>query len=582
MTKDGCSKWTGCLTTGLLLATNIVSFGKWRIRIYQPDATILKLRILLGLEARHIVRRWREPPECGKYSDSGLKGRDNRRCAGPSGLRFLILVYRWLTPPALDMSALRACHAQLQNGTTGPRVKTPRWRPELVSMYSIVLIAIWLSHNSRADEKTGVTVVDEIFLADPADPTRTTRVEYALKIEGKLLTPSPNGPSEWNLNSSGKFVFDQRRFLFDATGPLALRAIRRFATAETESIVGKDHKTSVVLPAQTHLIQVYGGEHQLLQLSPDVRLTRPQVDLLQFPCDPIVVTGLLPARNLKDKHEKWNTDSWVMPMLVGVDAAVSQTATCQLQSLTASDAVVTFEGTTEGAVTGSATKVTLKGELTFDRAGQFIRSFNAVQSEKREPGPFSPGLNVEATITWTQTTPQSTSSIPETMPDSAPDARQLLLTLATPGRVLMLHNRDWHVFHETAEMTMLRMVHDGALVAQCNISPSPAVPAGDFTSEQEYVAEVQAALEERKGTVKSSKIHDDVNGWRIHHVRALGKASDKALIWDYFLCTAKSGQQISLIFSYAAEDEKQVSGSPEQMLGTLTVRANRPKVALPR
>ena len=63
---------------------------------------------LSGLEAWHIVSRWREPPESRKYSDSGLKGRHNRRCAGPSGLRFLILVYRWLTPPALDISALRA------------------------------------------------------------------------------------------------------------------------------------------------------------------------------------------------------------------------------------------------------------------------------------------------------------------------------------------------------------------------------------------------------------------------------------------------------------------------------------------
>ena len=129
---------------------------------------------------------------------------------------------------------------------------------------------------------------------------------------------------------------------------------------------------------------------------------------------------------------------------------------------------------------------------------------------------------------------------------------------------------------------MLRMMHNGSLVAHCNISPSPAVPPGEATSEPEYLDEVQAALAERKGAVKSSKIHSDINGWRVHHVRALGKAHEKTLIWDYFLCTAKSGQQTSLIFSYAEEDEKQVAGSPEQMVGTLTVRANRAKVALPR
>ena len=451
-----------------------------------------------------------------------------------------------------------------------------------LAVSSVMIFNTGLSLRARADEKTDVAAADGILLADPADPQRTTHVEYALKIEGTLLTPAQKGTSEWNLNSSGKFAFDQRRFPSDASGPSALRAVRRFATAETESVVGKDHATSVVLPSQARLIQLYGAEYQLLQLSPDVRLTRPQVDLLQIPCDPIVATGLLPARNLKDQHEKWNADSWVIPMLVGVDAAVSQTATCQLKSLTASEAVVTFEGTTAGAVTGSATKVTLKGELTYDRKQRFIQSFRAVQSEKREPGPFSPGLNVEATIAWTQASAAPASSLPDTMPEQVPDERKLLLTLATPGQVLLLHNRDWHVFHETPEMVMLRMMHDGSLVAQCNISPSPAVPAGESTSEQEYLDEVQTALAERKGAVKSSKIHDDINGWRVHHVRALGKANEKTLIWDYFLCTAKSGQQTSLIFSYAEEDEKLVAGSPEQMVGTLTVRANRPKVALPR
>ena len=93
---------------------------------------------------------------------------------------------------------------------------------------------------------------------------------------------------------------------------------------------------------------------------------------------------------------------------------------------------------------------------------------------------------------------------------------------------------------------------------------------------------MQSALAERKGAVKSSKIHDDINGWRIHHVRAIGKANEKAMIWDYFLCTAKSGQQLSMIFSYAEEDEKVVAGSPEQMLGTLTIRPSRSKIALPR
>lgn len=167
------------------------------------------------------------------------------------------------------------------------------------------------------------------------------------------------------------------------------------------------------------------------------------------------------------------------------------------------------------------------------------------------------------------------------MPDTAPDERHLLLTLATPDRVMLLHNRDWHVFHETAEMVMLRMVHDGSLVAQCNISPS--LPSRLENSRRKTNTSPKSTPRRRNvrewWTAQKSMTTSTAGGFIMFGL--MGKAGDKPLIWDYFLCTAKSGQQISFIFSYAEEDRKLVAGSPEQMLGTLTVRSNRPKVALP-
>lgn len=439
------------------------------------------------------------------------------------------------------------------------------------------------SQDIKSQEGTAKT---SISLVDSIDPTRVSHVDYALQIDGNLITPSQSGTSEWNLKSSGTFSFHQRRFPCEEVGPRAIRAARDFRTAKTETTVGSERTTTVVLPQAAHTIFLYGGEPQLIQFNPDVRLTRPQLDLLQFPCDPGVASGLLPSRDLNSHDEKWNADSWVVPMLVGMDATVSQSASCQLESLSKTEAIIAFECEADGAVTGSSTKITLKGRLTFDRAGNYIRELKAIQTEKRQPGPFSPGLDVKATISWTQSLIEakdpSAALVAGTMQVQIPDERQLLLTLSTPWRILMLHNRSWHIFHETPEMVMLRMINKGSLVAQCNIASAATTAPGDSTSEQEYLAEVQKALEERKGTVKMSKIHPDINGWRIHQVRAIGKANSTALIWDYFLCTAKTGEQISLVFSYAEQDEKTIAGSPEQMLGTLTLRSSRPKVALPR
>jgi hypothetical protein len=420
-----------------------------------------------------------------------------------------------------------------------------------------------------------------VELLDSADPGRVTAVRYSMTITGKLLTPSGSGNTEWDLKSSAEFEFEQRRQPSQDPAPLGFRAIRSYRQAEASSRVGKDHLNELSLPSHSRLIHVYGSGSQLIQLSPEVRLTRPQVDLLQFPCDPLVMTGLLPERSLKDSSEKWNADSWVVPMLCGIDAVVNQTASCQLRSLTDQTAVVGFECSGSGAITGSPTEVTLKGEMTFDRSENLIRSLRATLTEKRSPGTVSPGLNVNVQIAWDQTlVPKST--LPESMPDESPSERQMLLTLVTPWRILLLHDREWHIFHETNELVMLRRLHNGALLAQCNIATAPLKPSGSFTSEPEYLAEVEKAVSGRGGAVQSSNVTSDLRGWRVHHVRATGDASGKTLIWDYYLCTTRSGEQISLVYSFAQEDEKLFADVPAGMLESLTLRTSRPKVALPR
>ena len=449
----------------------------------------------------------------------------------------------------------------------------------------ILAIMVWgvTSDDLVGDEKNTASLADDgVSLIDQADSKRTTHVNYSMLIKGKLTTPAANGTTDWDLNSSAKFEFDQRRFASDSVGPFALKAVRQFQQAETSSLVGKDHKNLVSLPAQSRLIHVYGGDLQLIQLSPEVRLTRPQLDLLQFPCDPLAATGLLPDRNLKDIAEKWNADTWVVPMLTGIDASVSQSATCQLKSLTPAKAVITFECKGTGAITGSSTEIALNGEMEFDRKNAVIRQLKATLAEKRSPGTISPGLDVTAEIQWTQESTTAPSPLAADMPLSIPEERQLLLTLVTPWRVLMLHSRDWHIFHETADLVMLRMLYEGSLVAQCNISSAPLMAAGKFTPESDYQAEVDRALTERGGRIRASEVEPDQNGWRIHHVQAIGEANKKTLVWDYYLCTTKAGEQISLVFSHAEEDDKVFAGVAEQMLKSLTIRSTRPKIALPR
>jgi hypothetical protein len=192
--------------------------------------------------------------------------------------------------------------------------------------------------------------------------------------------------------------------------------------------------------------------------------------------------------------------------------------------------------------------------------------------------------------------------LPPDLPESGPDARLLLLTLSTPWRLLLIHDRDWHVFQQTAELMLLRRVSNGALIAQCNLSRGPQLEPGKHASQEEFLADVERRVRERSGEIRSSQVRANVNGWRVHHVRAVGRvagaegagaaaasgkspaaaAALRTVFWDYYLCSAQSGDQYSLVFSHLEEDSAAFGDAAERMLSTLTLRNARPRVPLPK
>ncbi|MBL8816683.1 MAG: hypothetical protein JNL58_11685 [Planctomyces sp.] len=427
------------------------------------------------------------------------------------------------------------------------------------------------------------SAVDEsVTLSLPVDQTRTTRIQYSLSIRGKMITSVNAGPNEMDLSADAKFDFLQRQFTSKISGPYGLRAVRRFDTAEVVTTVAKNHKTSVVLPNDHRLCSVWGTDFAVVHLSPDVRLTRQQVDLLQLPCDPIVVGGLMPSRTLASSTEKWNTDSWVIPLLSGLEAAVTQSATCEIQRITSDEAVVVFTAKADGAIAGSGSAIGLEGQLTVDRKAGYVKSLKAVLTEKRSPGTVSPGLDVKATIEWTQTLADKEADLPKEPTGDVPDERQLLLTLPTPWRLMMLHSRDWYVFHESADVIMLRLLDHGSLIGQLNVAVAPSMPAGQATPEEKFRDEVKQSLVQQKGETVSYQVIPSKDDWKVQHVHARSMGTNKAILWDYYLCTWKTGEQFLLIFSHAEENREKFAGAAGKIIESLTIRPVRPGIVLPR
>ena len=421
------------------------------------------------------------------------------------------------------------------------------------------------------------TVFGHCVRADESivDSSASTDVDYSLKIKGTISAPSPNGPITLPLESSGKFRFATHRFPTDVGGPMAIRAVREFQLAETETVVAKDHRTRLTLSRPYRFLHIFGSHTGLEQVSPTYLLPRRELDLIQMPFDVLATDSLAPPSIAAVEAKSWNTDSWVVPMLSGLQAVAEQSVVCTLKEESREKLVVSFQGKAEGAVDGSGSTLSFAGEFTINRETRIISELKVTQKEKRSPGPVSPGLDVTIEVQWTQKPTRRTDK-PVTAV-MATDAQRRLV-VRTPVQLQMKVGRDWHVFHEAGQTILLRQLKDGELISQCNLTRAITVPPGEHTSDAEFLDNVKTLVAESKGSVVNQETIRDDKQWRVRHVQAVGDAGGEVIVWDYFLCSEAGGRQFSLLFSHARKDEKKYANAAGEILKGISLMRTKPKL----
>ena len=428
---------------------------------------------------------------------------------------------------------------------------------------------------ASADESPDpVQAGSEIPLSVRTDPDRVTRFECQVTITGTLTTPSSDGVRQWDFESHADLKFAQRQLPTELAGPHSFQAVRRYSLATVNFHVGEDHHTRTALPRSNSLIHIRGSDSGLHAAAAAHPLSRGQFDLLQMPCDPLHCSALLPTRDVQ-VGEKWNTDYRGLPRLAGLEAVADQSLSCELESLEGELARIQFAGSGDGAVFGSACAVELAGSLTLNTNSRLVTEFRCQLKEKQSVGPVRPGLDAVVDVVWSQAEIDG-ANIPTDLNERLFDRP---LALQTPWRLVFNHSREWHVFNQNDRLVKLRQVRDGDLIAQCYISPGVVMPPGQHTSDVDFRSDVQTAISARSGTVISEVTTRDDGQWRIRHVQASGSVGETEIVWDYYLCTAASGDQFSLMFSHSKGDNDAFGDEPHQILSSLVLPPRR--AALP-
>lgn len=295
-----------------------------------------------------------------------------------------------------------------------------------------------------------------------------------------------------------------------------MRSVRLYRFANNEAEVtpadapagAAPKKSTLKLPETKHLIVAHGRREGAMLYSPTATLTYDQLDLISTPGDSLSVLSLLPREGIA-AGDSWKPETWAVQMLCGVEAMTKGEITCKLEEADASSARVTFTGSSEGATLGAPTTVQLTGEFTFDRVAKLM---TRVQMKQTKPARSAakPGLEVTASVTLERSLADENSEA-KLLSDAAvadlpvePAAEMQFLRFESWG-TRFYHDRDWHQFHQTNDVAVLRLVEHGSLLAQVNVSPIPPAAAGSHTSAEQFQTDIRQSLGKRLKSITKAE-----------------------------------------------------------------------------
>jgi hypothetical protein len=297
---------------------------------------------------------------------------------------------------------------------------------------------------------------------------------------------------------------------------------------------------------------------------------RDELDLLEVPANSALIDGLLPGRRVA-VGESWKTQSSVLPAILGVSALSDHMIECTLDRIEKDLAMIHAQGSAQGSSDGVATELSVAAKFSFDVKRRRINWFAMSLKEKRSIGHAQPGMEatmrIQMAIAPRTQAPQLHNDILADLQLTA-DATALLTEFSSEqGGFELLVGRSWHAMVERDDVSILRMVDRGDLVAQCNISALPALAPQESFTIVDFQEDVRRALEGNFGEVVTATESVSDSGLHVMRLVVVGTVSDVPIHWVYYHLANEQGRRASCVFTYES-DLADRFGAEDQMVTT--------------
>jgi hypothetical protein len=357
----------------------------------------------------------------------------------------------------------------------------------------------------------------------------------------------------------------------------ARRVVRRLETAEA-SIGGfrsAGQKLKLGVRPENSLIVADRREDTVVLFSAGGPLTRPELDLLQTPGDPLLLAGLLPDGEVRP-GDAWTISAQAARALSDYDTVTSCTVKATLESCDESLARVGLLGEIRGLARGAAGSIAAAGSFVFDRKQGLITRLDLERAEARAAGPAETALDAKSTL--------KIERVPVPVPDSLSDTnleglpldsdpqRELLLLIPPGGEYTLLHDRSWHLLHDTISRVSLVRVDQGAAVARCDLATGPDAGRGRHQDLDQFRADVRKALAANYGRiVGAGEVGGALGGGYRYRLAVEGIEDESGSIplWYCYLVASAEGEQLFVIFRLTRTGEAAFADEDLRLIGSL-------------
>lgn len=385
---------------------------------------------------------------------------------------------------------------------------------------------------------------------DPS-PGRTQRVQVVLEVRGELRR-NDDGRKLISvpLEVDAKLQY-QERLLSTSAEPWRRRSLRFYEHAFASIKAGKGLVNQQLIPGRETIVAAAERGKSLLYC-PLEPLSREELDLIDVQANSLLVEQLLPPHAV-ELGDSWPIDPMQIALLLGLDVATQSTVEGRLISVEDDVAVFELAGRVDGAAGGVASEIELKAKANFDLEKSCLTWFAMSLRERRDIAHAEPGFEVTARLRMAvlpcPIPPELDDASLARLPENDQPAADLLSYCPEKGGYQVIHDRRWRSMLERHDLTVLRFVDQGDLIAQCNISLLPENEASRPLTLENFQAEIQRSLGTEFGQAIEAAEATREDGRHILRVTVAGSASEIPIQWIYYHISDGKRRRAAIAFT---------------------------------